>query len=929
MKNILLLSFFILAFSHIVFSQNLLWSKRTDQSQANTGLVTDKNGMVYSYGLRNNMTYTANTSPDTLGSFLESYSTNGTVIFTKKWAMPFYIQQMEYDGNQYFYFAARFSGTQTIDGITIVSQGNMDGVSGKMDLTGNIIWMKTFGGSGADQSNDICFNSADNSIYTTGSIKDTLFLNNTFESISQQSAIILHYSSTGAFINHKLYDFVPERNLGGNTNSGREITKDQSGNFFLLMDRDGKNWNDPNADTVAGPIMGRYIIKLNSNLDTVWSTYMIGPASYYGWNGNSLRVAANGDLYIAIQSSGKYGGEAKLSRLNGNSGQITWNYLNKDGVYTDLYVDNNTVYLIGNEGADGCPCETNNGGYYVLKKFDANNVLLGETRFAHVYLNFITKDVSGNLFVTGSFYEKTVVIGDDILTGDIDTLFSPGVPRYFGRFLTKLSDVNCTAPIISVSVPSSYGHYYPLCSGNTATLTVNLTQGTFLWSNGDTGTQTDVVSTGFYSVVNTQPNGCKAYSLPVDIQVHGATPGGISGNTTICSGTVNTYSITPVNGASDYTWILPQGWTGTSTSNKINTTSSTTSGNISVTATSICGTSGVQTINVNVGSSSIATPGAISGNNTICSGSSNTYSITAINGASSYTWTLPSGWIGSSTTNSINITANTTSGNISVKGNSGCSTSTTRTSTITVNASSSGTPGSISGNVTVCSGSSNTYSINAINSTATYIWTLPPGWTGSSTSTSINVIASSIGGNISVTENGLCGLYTPKTITVPTIDNTVTQMGDTLNSNTANANYQWFDCGNNNAIIANATNQDFIPTVSGTYAVIITKNSCMDTSVCNNFVMTGIVNVTAGTDLSVFPNPTDNIINVNYKSNELSGSFSLEIKNIIGQTIYTSAISSFQGEYKKAIDLSEENPGIYFVQIIADRKTIVKKIILN
>lgn len=927
MKKRILITFSLnLIVSQLTFGQNLLWSKKTDQSQASNGLVTDKNGIVYSYGLRNNTTYATPASPDTLGSFLESYSTNGTVIFSKKWAMPFYIQQMEYDGNQYFYFSARFSGTQTIDGITIISQGNMDGVSGKMDLTGHIIWMKTFGGPGADQCNDVCFNSTDNSMYTTGSIRDTLFLNNTFESITQQSAIILHYSSTGTFINHKLYDFVPERNVGGNINSGREMYKGLSGNLFLLMDRDGVNWNGP--DTVAGPIMGRYIIKLDPNLDTIWSTYIIGPASYYGWNANSLKMAANGDVYIAIESSGKYGGEAKLTRLNGNSGQITWNYLNKDGHYTDLYIDNNTVYLIGNEGADGCPCETNNGGYYVLKKFDEANTLLGETRFSGVNLHNITKDISGNLFVTGNFYDKTVIIGKDTLMGDIDTLFSPGLPRYFGRFLTKLSDVNCAAPIISVSVPSSFGHYYPLCSGNTATLTVNLTQGTFVWSNGATDTHTDVNSTDLYTVINTQPNGCKAYSLPVDIQVHGATPGTIFGNTTVCSGSINTYSVTPVNGASSYTWTLPSGWSGTSTSNKITATASTTSGNISVTESSVCGTSGAQTISVSVASTSIATPGTISGNNTICSGSSNTYSISAVSGASYYTWTLPSGWTGSSTTNSINTTASSTSGNISVKGNSGCGTSAARTRNITVNVSSSGTPGLISGNATVCSGSSNTYSINAINNTVSYIWTLPPGWTGSSTSTSINVVTSSSGGNISVTENGVCGVYAPKTITVPIIDNTVTPAGNTLSANMPNANYQWIDCGNNE-VIPGATDQDFIASVAGSYAVIVMNNNCWDTSVCYNVVSIGIIYNSKDVNFSVFPNPTSNFITINYKTNESATSIYLEIKNSIGQTIYTSSISSFQGEFKKAIDLSEEHPGIYFVQIIANGQIAVKKIVLN
>ena len=382
MKSKILLSLCILTTVYLSSAQNLQWSKKITQPKIcqSKGLLTDANGNVYSYGsltLDPNQDGIPPDLTDTSGSFLQGYSSNGTILFSKRWAIPFFIEKMEYDGNQYFYFAATFVGTQIIDGITIVSQGNTDGITGKMDLNGNIIWMKTFGGIGVDRANGICFNSNDNSIYSTGNIRDDLFFNNAFESTNQQSALIIHYSASGTLVNYRLYDFVPERDLG-NINAGREICKGQGGDFFLMMDRDGVNWNGP--DTVAGPIMGRYVIKLNSNLDTVWTSYITGPACYYGWSCNSLKAAMNGDVYIASYCSSHYGGTGALSRLNGNTGQISWNYYNTDGAYTDLIIDVNTVFLIGNEGADGCPCPTNNGGYYIIKKIDENNTLIGETR---------------------------------------------------------------------------------------------------------------------------------------------------------------------------------------------------------------------------------------------------------------------------------------------------------------------------------------------------------------------------------------------------------------------------------------------------------------------------------------------------------------------------------------------------------------------
>ena len=51
-----------------------------------------------------------------------------------------------------------------------------------------------------------------------------------------------------------------------------------------------------------------------------------------------------------------------------------------------------------------------------------------------------------------------------------------------------------------------------------------------------------------------------------------------------------------------------------------------------------------------ISDSTPAQPGTITGATPVCQGSSNTYSISAVSGATSNTWTLPSGWSGSSTT---------------------------------------------------------------------------------------------------------------------------------------------------------------------------------------------------------------------------------------------------------------------------------------
>jgi len=238
----------------------------------------------------------------------------------------------------------------------------------------------------------------------------------------------------------------------------------------------------------------------------------------------------------------------------------------------------------------------------------------------------------------------------------------------------------------------------------------------------------------------------------------------MSGPATVCQGSSNTYSVAAVTGATSYTWTLPTGWTGSSTTNSITTTASANSGQICVTANNACGSSTQRCLSVTVNTVP-SQPGSISGAATVCQNSNNTYSVATVSGATSYTWTLPTGWTGSSTTNSITATASANSGQICVTANNACGSSTQRCMSVTVTPVPS-QPGSISGPATVCQNSSNTYSIATVSGATSYTWTLPTGWTGSSTTNPITETASANGGQICVTANNSCGSSAQRCLSV-------------------------------------------------------------------------------------------------------------------------------------------------------------------
>ena len=154
--------------------------------------------------------------------------------------------------------------------------------------------------------------------------------------------------------------------------------------------------------------------------------------------------------------------------------------------------------------------------------------------------------------------------------------------------------------------------------------------------------------------------------------------------------------------------------------------------------------------------------GVISGNTTVCQGQNNvTYNVSAIKNATSYIWTLPAGTVGTSSTNSItvNYEKNAASGAITVKGHNEWHDGEASSLEITVNPLPVN-PGSISGNNSVCLGDSTVeYSVLPIDNATSYIWTLPNGATGTSTTKTITVkfTNNAISGNITVKGHNDCG----------------------------------------------------------------------------------------------------------------------------------------------------------------------------
>ena len=244
----------------------------------------------------------------------------------------------------------------------------------------------------------------------------------------------------------------------------------------------------------------------------------------------------------------------------------------------------------------------------------------------------------------------------------------------------------------------------------------------------------------------------------------------ITGNTSVCESATEIYSITSISEAISYTWTLPSGWSGTSTSNSINTTIGSSGGSITVIANNSCGSSSTESIQYVIITPTTTIIPEIFGNESVCENSDQTYSVTSVSGATSYNWTLPSGWTGTSSNNTITCTTNSLAGEISVSTNNTCNVSSSSTIKNTYITPVTAQPSLISGNTSVCDGVSETYSVSSVSAAISYNWTLPNGWTGTSTSNTITSTTSADGGAISVTANNACGIpSTPSSININSI----------------------------------------------------------------------------------------------------------------------------------------------------------------
>jgi hypothetical protein len=500
--------------------------------------------------------------------------------------------------------------------------------------------------------------------------------------------------------------------------------------------------------------------------------------------------------------------------------------------------------------------------------------------------------------------------------------------------------ITYTLPCTIPAIPASISGTSNICGTGNQNYSVTPVGGAtgYTWSvsgggnvaggQGTTNATINWTTAGTYTVSVTADTSCgSSQPRTLIVNVTGAVPtqpaSFSTSSNTVCQGQNNVaYTVPAVSGATSYNWAYSgTGATinGSGNSVTVNFSSSATGGTLSVAAVNFCGAGTDQTLNVTVNTIPEQPTSFTTSTATVCaSQSAVAFEVPAVSGATSYTWTYSGSGAtinGTSNSTSVDFSGAATSGTLSVAAVNGCGTGTAQTTSVAVNSLPT-IPSVIAGPTALCSNSTSTYSV-VLASGADYVWTLPTGWLGSSTTNSIGVTANTLGGDVQVIATNNCGNSSPSILsisvdTLPLV--TLNSFAAVCIGDAPFALSGGSPAGGSYFVDGNTATQFTPSTGAGTYTISYTftdGNNCNATASETQLVdiCTALQEVTE-LRISIYPNPALSHINI-----ESGKEYSFKIYDALGK-FYGDVVASPSGTTK--VDLSNFGSGICFIKIFSE-----------
>lgn len=395
-------------------------------------------------------------------------------------------------------------------------------------------------------------------------------------------------------------------------------------------------------------------------------------------------------------------------------------------------------------------------------------------------------------------------------------------------------------------------------------------------------------------------------------------------------------------GMTNYTWVVPASATilsGQGTSHLVVKWNSTGVYPLGISYTGIGGCTMSAPAYTNIIVKDVPqTSGTITGSGQVCAGATGiVYTISAVNGATGYEWTVPTGATIASGAGTNSITVNygaaATSGSVTAAAMNECGLGAPATLSVIVSPL-PGAAGVITGVSTVCAGTNSViYQISPIPGATGYSWTVPTGATiasgGNTFKVTVNYGSNAVSGDVTVSGSNSCGLGVASTlaITVNPIPETpvITANGSLLTSNAAAGN-QWYL---NGVLIPGATGVTYTALESGLYSCVVTLDGCPSEVSNEIFVdLTGISGPDASS-FNLYPVPNDGHFTIEMAARE-QGNFVIEITNTLGIKVYRTENFNLENAVTRQIDVQNLPNGVYYVTLTNSKNVnIVRRMVIN
>jgi hypothetical protein len=284
---------------------DLIWAKTAGGPLLDQGydIATDTTGNSYVVGaIQTNGIYPTVTFDNTILTghgdydwFIAKYDANGSVLWAKNagGSQGDTAYGVALDNFGGIYVTGFFSGTMTVDGVTVTSAGLFDIFLAKYNSDGTLVWLKRAGGTGADIAHGITVDSAGN-IAIVGEFQNTAnFDGNSIVALGLGDAFIAKYDSDG----NNVWVHRGGGTIGYQTDRANAIAADGSNSFYVTGEFTGTATFDNLSVTSTGPNASDvFLANYNSNGVIQWLHHGGGVHADIGY---SVGVDQGGNSYVS------------------------------------------------------------------------------------------------------------------------------------------------------------------------------------------------------------------------------------------------------------------------------------------------------------------------------------------------------------------------------------------------------------------------------------------------------------------------------------------------------------------------------------------------------------------------------------------------------------------------------------------------------